>query len=234
MHGDSEGVRVEPEHGAPHFTPMGQPTSPPKDSRFLGMEFGTGRGVTQGDPTSPMIFNIVANTVVIAVLEVVCRPQEDRHGMGWAAGERNLVLYMDGGRIAGRYHIWVQDALMVTAEMLQRVGLETNLEKTKALVCTLGYIWGNWSKAAYKRRATGEGEIFRERKRAKVSYSECGVTVVASSLKRHTERQNIISVSQKRDMEIVGRGGTSYLYVFLPPGDEDDDMPGDRMSGSNV
>ena len=54
--------------------------------------------------------------------------------------------------------------------MLQRVGLETNLEKTKALVCTTRYIWGKWIKASYKRRATGEGETFREWKRARVSF----------------------------------------------------------------
>ena len=31
----------------------------PKEKMFLGTLFGKGRGVRQGDPTSPMIFNIV-------------------------------------------------------------------------------------------------------------------------------------------------------------------------------
>ena len=62
---------------------------------------------------------------------------------------------MDDGRIGGRDHIWVQDNLAVSVEMFQRMGLETNLEKTKDLVCNPGYIWGKWSEAAYKRRATG-------------------------------------------------------------------------------
>ena len=43
---------------------------------FLVKEFWTGRGLTQGDPVSPMIFNIVVDAVVQAVLDVVCRPQE--------------------------------------------------------------------------------------------------------------------------------------------------------------
>ena len=68
--------------------------------------------------------------------------------MGWAAGERNLVFYEDDRRIAGRDLIWVQDALAVIVEAFRRVGLETNLEKTKEMVCTPGYIWGKWSKAA--------------------------------------------------------------------------------------
>ena len=60
--------------------------------KFLRKDFRTGRKVTQGEPESPMIFNIVVNAVVWAVLDVVCGPQEAQHGLGWAAGERNLVF----------------------------------------------------------------------------------------------------------------------------------------------
>ena len=43
----------------------------PKVGKYLGTAFGTGRGVNQGDPASPMIFNIVADAVVQTVLEEV-------------------------------------------------------------------------------------------------------------------------------------------------------------------
>ena len=86
----------------------------PEVSKYLGTEFGTGRGVTQGNPASPMIFNIVVDMVVWAVLEKVCSPQEAQHGMGWAAGERNIVFYADEISIVGQDHDWVQDALTVT------------------------------------------------------------------------------------------------------------------------
>ena len=72
------------------------------------------------------------------MLEVVCVPQEAHHGMGWATGECNLIFYADYRRIAGRDHIWVQDALMVTVEIFRRVRMKTNLDKTKDLVCTPG------------------------------------------------------------------------------------------------
>ena len=52
----------------------------PKASRFLGMNFGTGRGVMQGNPAPPMIFNTVVDTVVRAVLVVVV--DHRRRGMG--------------------------------------------------------------------------------------------------------------------------------------------------------
>ena len=74
----------------------------PKVNRFLGTPFGTGRGVTQGDSAYPIIFNIVVDMVVRAMLEVVCVPKEARHGMGWAAGERNLMFDADDGRIGER------------------------------------------------------------------------------------------------------------------------------------
>ena len=51
--------------------------------------------------------------------------------MGWAAGERNLVFYVDDRWIELTDYIWVQDALTVTVAMFRRVGLETNMEKTK-------------------------------------------------------------------------------------------------------
>ena len=89
----------------------------PKVKRFLGTPFGTVIGVTQGEPASPMIFNIVIDAVARATLEVVCSPQEALHGMGWAAGERNLIFYADDKRIGGRDHIWVQDALTVSVAM---------------------------------------------------------------------------------------------------------------------
>ena len=120
----------------------------PKLKRFLGMPLGTGRGVTQGDHASPMILNIVMDAVARTTLELVCAPQEAPHRTGWAAGERNLIFYAENGRIGGRDHIWVQDALPVSVDMFQQMGLDTKLEKNKALVCTPGYIRGKWSDAA--------------------------------------------------------------------------------------
>ena len=80
----------------------------------------------------------------------------------------------------GQEHGWVQDALAVTVAMLCRIGLEANLDKTKAIVCTPRSIWGKWGERAYKKRVKGEGATFRERKKTQVSCTECGVRVEAS------------------------------------------------------
>ena len=102
-----------------------------------------------------MIFNIVVDVLVQAFLEEVCRPQEAQHGMGWEVGASNIVFWVEDGRIAGRDHEWVQNALTVTVEMFRRMELETNMEKTKVMVCTPGFIWGEVGGLAYKRRVTG-------------------------------------------------------------------------------
>ena len=53
-----------------------------------------GEGSRKATPASPMIFNIVVDTVVRAVLSVFCGPQDAKHGMGCVERELNLVFYM--------------------------------------------------------------------------------------------------------------------------------------------
>ena len=67
---------------------------------------------------------------------------------------------------------------------------------------TPGYIWGEGSEAAYKCRATGERETFRERKRERVSCIVCGVTVAPLSLKGHMVKQHGRIPPQTREVEV--------------------------------
>ena len=116
----------------------------PKGGKCLKIAFVVGRGVKQGDTTSPMIFNIMVDAVVWAMLDVVYSQQESQHDMGCAAGERNLVFYADDNRIVRRDHEWVQDTLTVTAALFRRIGIGANLKKTKTVVCMPGFIGGKW------------------------------------------------------------------------------------------
>ena len=52
----------------------------PKAGKLFGRPLNTERGGTQGYPSSPMIFNIVVNEVVRAVLMEVCGTQEAHNG----------------------------------------------------------------------------------------------------------------------------------------------------------
>ena len=61
-----------------------------KAGNFSRRPFNTERGVTQGDPISLIIFNIVVDVVVREDLLEVYGPQEARHEFGWAAGDHNI------------------------------------------------------------------------------------------------------------------------------------------------
>ena len=72
-----------------------------KAGNYYGRPFRTGRGLTQGDPFYPTLFNIIVDTVVRETLQEICGPQDAQHGFGWSAGEHNICFYGDDGRIAG-------------------------------------------------------------------------------------------------------------------------------------
>ena len=66
-----------------------------------------------------------------------------------------MIVYADNGRIAGKDHKWVQDVLLVTVAILHRMGLEKILEKTKAMVCTPGFILEKWGDKEFKKQSMG-------------------------------------------------------------------------------
>ena len=70
--------------------------------------FKGGRGVTQGDPLSPTIFNVVVDAVVrhwvtIAVTEAETRREQGREGRHQAA-----LFYADDGMLASSDPQWLQ------------------------------------------------------------------------------------------------------------------------------
>ena len=96
-----------------------------------------------------------------------------------------------------------------------RVGLQTNLDKTKTMICTPGLIWWQQGDEACKRRSIGEGQTFRESNRTSISCEVCGDTMAASSLQHHIERVHGILLPQVRSVD-VGGGGLELYKVSFP------------------
>ena len=90
------------------------------------------------------------DAVVRATLQEICGPQEYQHCFGWSAGEHNICFYADDGRIAGKYPIWLQTVMTTLVIMFERVGFQTNLNKTKAMIYPLGFIWVQQVDEVYK------------------------------------------------------------------------------------
>ena len=63
-------------------------------------------------------------------------------------GEQKIVLYADDGCKVGRNPIWVQKNLTSVVRIFDRLILQTNLGKTKAMVFTLVFIWGKHALAS--------------------------------------------------------------------------------------
>ena len=66
---------------------------------------------------------------------------------------------------------WIQWAFTQLVGLFDRVGLDTNINKTVSITCRPCTAEGYRSEEAYGRLMTGEGLKFRERKRERV---ECG------------------------------------------------------------
>ena len=60
----------------------------------------------------------------------------------------------------------------------------------------------------------GKGEMFRKRKRLRISCTECGVTVAQYYLKQHMARQHGRCVPQARGVDKKGEGPTTYVVSF--------------------
>ena len=121
--------------------------------------------MTQGDPLSPTILNVVVDAVVrhwstIAVTEAETRGEWGREGRHKAS-----LFYADDGMLASSDPQWIQWAFSQLVGLFDRVGLKTNSGKMVSMTCRPCNTTGNKSEDAYGRLMTGEGPAFRERKR---------------------------------------------------------------------
>ena len=162
-----------------------------KQSGYFGEAFDATRGVTQGDIISPTIFNIVADNVIRCWLGFVSDEVTDSaEGLGHNVTQRAAFFYADDGLVASPDKQWLQQAFEVLSDLFARMGLKTNTEKTKVMICTPGYIRTYYSTHAYKRKVEDQGDTYRERKRRRTTCASCAKDLALGSLLSHMRTQH--------------------------------------------
>ena len=95
-------------------------------------------------------------------------------------------FYADDGMVGATDPEWLQGAFSALVAIFDRVGLQTNVDKTVSMACQPCWAGsGNRNAEGYRRRITGEGKSFRERQRERVACGKCGVEIAAGSLSGH-------------------------------------------------
>ena len=117
--------------------------------------------MTQGDPLSPTIFNVVLDVVVRHWVTGVILGAEKRGERGKKGRHRATLLYADDGMVASSEPRWLQGAFNTLVGLFDRVVLRTNVRNTVGMVYCPCQAAENLSKAAYGRRITGEGPTYR-------------------------------------------------------------------------
>ena len=134
----------------------------------------------QGDPLSPTIFDVVVGAVVRHWLEGLQTANEEKGATG--GGHFSAVFYADDGMVGASDPAWLQGEFIALVAIFNRVGLQTNVDKTVSMAChPFRAGSGNRTTEGYRRRITGDGNSFRERQRERVACGECGAELAAGS-----------------------------------------------------
>ena len=137
-----------------------------KAAGFYSRIFRATRGVTQGGPLSPTIFNLMVDAIVREWVRLM-----ELEGFD-TANIRTIVavFYADDGLIAARDPKTLQTAFDLLTGLFDRVGLETNTAKTEVMVFLPGRIRSCLSVEAYKSRTDA---LYRATRGGKVECHIC-------------------------------------------------------------
>ena len=156
-----------------------------------GKPFKAGRGVTQGGPLSPKIFNIMVDAIVREWFRLMMGDEAAMEGYGEEFRRMLAIFYADDAFVASRLAPFLQEALDTLVDLFERVGLRTNVRKTKTMVCVPGKVRTRWRDSSYRRRYKGLNSR-QEWESRRVECDQCGRQMSAASLRRHLETQHAV------------------------------------------
>ena len=88
-----------------------------------------------GVSAPPTIFNVVVDAVVQHWVTVVVEGAEEQGERGQESRKQAAPFYAEDGMVASLDPRWIQGAFNTLVGLFDRVGLQTNIEKTVGMVC---------------------------------------------------------------------------------------------------
>jgi Reverse transcriptase (RNA-dependent DNA polymerase) len=165
----------------------------PRQAGFYGPAIKSDRGVTQGDPLSPILFNIIINAVVRAT------KQQTLHLDG------NIIFYADDGLIASNSLENIQQYLDILNYYLAQLGLNANANKTKILVGRPAIYNHCISSPVFNRCFGGNEPSYTEYQQQLVDCIICRQQLQRASLPRHMLLQHNEYARPERRSTILPR-----------------------------
>ena len=105
-----------------------------KAGGYYRAAFKETRGLTQGDPLSSTIFNMVVDVVVRHWFTVMVESSEEHIRRGKEGTHQNSLFYVDDGMVALSVQEWLQGDFSTLVGLFDRVVLKTNIGKTFGMV----------------------------------------------------------------------------------------------------
>ncbi|KAL9178451.1 hypothetical protein ACHAXT_003781 [Thalassiosira profunda] len=124
-------------------------------SGVYGKPFRAGRGVTQGGPLSPKLFNILMDAIVREWLTLLVG-SDAVEGISAELMWTILAIFCtDDAFLASRDPEELQRALDILVKLFEHGGLRTNTKKTQVMICVPGRIRTRLSSGIYFRSRSG-------------------------------------------------------------------------------
>ncbi|KAL9183034.1 hypothetical protein ACHAXT_004821 [Thalassiosira profunda] len=171
-------------------------------SGVYGKPFRDGRGVTQGGPLSPKLFNILVDAIVREWLTLLVGSDAVEGISAELMRTILAIFYADDAFLASRDPEELQRALDIVVELFDRVGLRTNTTKTQAMICIPGKIRTRLSSDSYFRSRSGLMSAAQWESRL-VQCTRCGAELQASGLASHMASQHDVYVAYELESEFV-------------------------------
>jgi hypothetical protein len=153
----------------------------------FGKPFAAFWGITQGGTLSSIMFNVCVDAVIREWLCWMIN-KDTTSGVFSEACREIVAFFVDDGLVGSRDPIWLQSATEVLVTLFEGIGLRTNHDKTKVMMCVPGNIRVAHTEAAY--HAQQLGPVNPTAKRHRVECNLCGASLAAGSLQSHLETQH--------------------------------------------